>query len=127
MKAVPAASELNPAPTIPVRPAGRKPVAVAYIKTPAVASAHQREKRPRGGWLIQVGAFPDEGEAKEQLTYAQSKISRILREADPFTEPVVKGDKTLYRARFAGLEKDQAQAACRTLKKNDIACMALKN
>ena len=38
-----------------------------------------------------------------------------------------KGDKTFYRARFAGLGKEQAEAACKYLKKNEIACMSLKN
>ncbi|MGA7609537.1 MAG: SPOR domain-containing protein, partial [Xanthobacteraceae bacterium] len=47
----------------------------------------------------------------------------ILKQADPFTEKVVKGDKTLYRARFAGLDKGQAEAACRALKRSDIPCM----
>jgi D-alanyl-D-alanine carboxypeptidase len=46
-----------------------------------------------------------------------------LRRAKSFTEKVVKGDKTLYRARFAGLDKGQAEAACRTLKHDDIPCI----
>ena len=45
----------------------------------------------------------------------------------PFTEPWSKGDKTLYRARFAGLQKDEAEAVCRQLKRNDIDCMTIKN
>ena len=35
----------------------------------------------------------------------------------------MKGDKTLYRARFAGLDKSQAEAACRALKHSDIPCI----
>ena len=50
-------------------------------------------------------------------------IERILDRAKSFTEKVVKGDKTLYRARFAGLDKGQAEAACRTLKHEDIPCI----
>jgi D-alanyl-D-alanine carboxypeptidase len=85
-------------------------------------------KRPaRGGWLIQVGAFPDEGEAKARLQSAKAKAGKHLGAADPFTEPVVRGDKTLYRARFAGFDKDRAEAACKYLKRNDIACMAIRN
>jgi len=74
-----------------------------------------------------VGAFDKEEEAKVRLNAAQSRAKFLLDRADPFTERVVKGDKTLYRARFAGLDKDQAEAACQHLKKNEIACMALKN
>jgi D-alanyl-D-alanine carboxypeptidase len=81
----------------------------------------------RRGWIIQVGAFPDQQEAQERLNSAQSQAKSLLGQADPFTEAVSKGDKVLYRARFAGLEKEQAEAACRVLKRNDIACMTVKN
>ena len=37
------------------------------------------------------------------------------------------GEKVLFRARFAGLEKNQAEAACKHLKRSDIPCMLLKN
>ena len=50
------------------------------------------------------------------------------RKADPFTEPVVaKGDRKLFRARFAGLDRDQAEAVCRTLKHSDISCITVRN
>jgi D-alanyl-D-alanine carboxypeptidase len=51
----------------------------------------------------------------------------MLAAADPFTERVQKGDKALYRARFAGFDKQTAEAACRQLKRSDIDCMAVKN
>jgi len=81
----------------------------------------------RGGWAIQIGAFDDETEAKQRLNAAQSKAVSVLGKADAYTERTVKGDKTLYRARFAGFDRDAAQAACKQLKRSDIACMALKN
>jgi D-alanyl-D-alanine carboxypeptidase len=77
--------------------------------------------------MIQVGALEDEREAKERLDLAQSKAPDLLRRAEPFTETFVKGDKTYFRARFAGLDKERAEAACKSLKRNDIPCMALKN
>ena len=79
------------------------------------------------GWIIQVGAFPAEGEAKQRLSAVQTKASRFLASADAFTESVSKGDATLYRARFAGLGKEQAEAACNYLKHNDVDCMTIKN
>ena len=51
----------------------------------------------------------------------------MLGHADPFTEAVLKGDKTFYRARFAGLQKNEAEAICKQLKRNDIDCMTVKN
>jgi len=82
---------------------------------------------PHSGWIIQVGAFDVEREARERLSAVQAKAGQILKRASPFTEAVVTGDKTLYRARFAGIQKDQAEAICRQLKRNDIVCMTIKN
>ena len=80
-----------------------------------------------GGWLIQIGAIDDEAEAKQHLSAAQNKVQVALAAKDPFTERVQKGDKALYRARFAGFDKSTAEAACRALKRSDFECMALKD
>jgi len=79
------------------------------------------------GWLIQIGAFEAEDEAKQHLSAAQTKVRTALAAADPFTERIQKGDKALYRARFAGFDRATAEATCKQLKRNDIDCMALKN
>jgi D-alanyl-D-alanine carboxypeptidase len=82
----------------------------------------------RSGWIIQVGALDSEGEAHERIEAARSHAHGLLSKADSFTEPVVsKGDKKLYRARFAGLDRDQAEAVCRTLKRSDMSCITIKN
>ena len=52
----------------------------------------------------------------------------LLGTADSFTEPVVAQDnRQLFRARFAGLERDQAEAVCKTLKRADISCITVRN
>ena len=80
------------------------------------------------GWIIQVGALETEGEARRRIEAARSQAHGLLDKADPFTEPVVaKGDRKLFRARFAGLDRDQAEAACRTLKRSDISCITVRN
>jgi D-alanyl-D-alanine carboxypeptidase len=81
----------------------------------------------RGGWVIQIGAFEGEEEAKQHLSEARLKMPSLLASADPFTERVQKGDKALYRARFAGFDKAMAEAACKQLKRSDIACLTVKN
>jgi D-alanyl-D-alanine carboxypeptidase len=91
--------------------------AVSAVKTPPL----------RSGWMIQIGAFQDETEAREKLQSAQTIGKKILARADGFTERVVKGGETLYRARFAVLDEDSAEAACRYFKRNKIACFAVKN
>ena len=82
----------------------------------------------RTGWMIQVGALESESEARQRIDAARSQARGLLAKADPFTEPVVaKGDKKLFRARFAGLDHDQAEAVCRTLKRSDISCITVHN
>ena len=115
---------------VPAKVASMQPVQVASASatTPMPAAVVQdAAKPPRGGWMIQVGAFDSETEAKERLTTARTSAKEQLGDASPFTEPVAKGDKTLYRARFAGLEKIQAELACKSLKRSEIPCMLLKN
>jgi D-alanyl-D-alanine carboxypeptidase len=80
------------------------------------------------GWIVQVGALESESEALQRIDAARSQAHGLLAKADPFTEPVVaKGDRKLFRARFAGLDRDQAEAVCRTLKHSDISCITVRN
>ena len=80
------------------------------------------------GWIIQVGALETESEARQRIEAARSQAHGLLNKADSFTEPVVaKGDRKLFRARFAGLDRDQAEAVCRTLKRSDISCITVRN
>jgi D-alanyl-D-alanine carboxypeptidase len=79
------------------------------------------------GWIVQVGALESEGEALQRIDAARNQAHGLLAKADPFTEPVVAKDKKLYRARFAGLDRDQAEAVCRTLKRSDISCITVRN
>ena len=98
------------------------PVAVAAGET-----APGRPGQARGEWIIQIGAYPEEDKAKEKLKSAQNVARSVLAAAMPFTEPVVKGNATLYRARFSGFDHDRAEAACRYLKRNEFECLAVRN
>jgi D-alanyl-D-alanine carboxypeptidase len=79
------------------------------------------------GWMIQIGATDDAAQADALLARAKARRVSALSDAKPFTQKVKKGDATLYRARFAGLDADDAQAACRSLKRSGFACFAMKN
>src|SRR4051812_24827217 len=83
----------------------------------------------RSGWIIQVGALETESEARQRLEAARERARGMLGDADSFTEPVVaRGEKKkLFRARFAGFDRDQAEAVCRTLKRSDISCITIRN
>jgi D-alanyl-D-alanine carboxypeptidase len=109
----------------PPRPA---PVAAAEPPVTQTATITAAPKvLPRSGWVIQIGAYPDENEARERLQSAQTIGKGILGKADPFTERVTKGRETLYRARFVGLDEHRAEAACKYFKRNNIACFTVKN
>jgi D-alanyl-D-alanine carboxypeptidase len=91
-----------------------------------IAASSPKAPHAHDGWLIQIGAFDREDEAKQHLSMARLKIRDALATAHPLTETVQQGDKVLYRARFTGFNKETAQAACRWLRRSDTGCIALE-
>jgi D-alanyl-D-alanine carboxypeptidase len=80
------------------------------------------------GWIVQVGALESEDEAQQRIEAAKSSARGLLSKADSFTEPIIsKDNRKLFRARFAGLERDQAEAVCRALRHSDIVCITVRN
>ncbi len=106
-------------------PAPTTRAAADPVSAPAVTSSKPTLKA--GTWIVQVGALESEAEANKRLSEARASASTQLGKADQFTETIDKGDKRLYRARFANLDRDRAEAACKTLKRSDISCIAIKN
>src|SRR5579872_4517076 len=95
---------------------------------PVPLSSTAKPEITHSGWIIQVGALESESEARQRIETARSHAHGLLNKADSFTEPVVaKDDRKLFRARFAGFDREQAEAACRTLKRSDISCIAVRN
>jgi len=98
------------------------PVQAAQVNSPSKPAAVHT------GWIVQVGALESEDEAQKRIEAARNGARGLLSKADPFTEPVIaKDNRKLYRARFAGLERDQAEAVCRALRRSDIPCMTAHN
>jgi D-alanyl-D-alanine carboxypeptidase len=127
-----------PAPTQAMayaEPAKPQPqVQVAAVQAAPQAAPQNTAAKPtvpasaRSGWIVQVGALESESEALQRIEAAKSSSRGMLSKADSFTEPVVaKDNRKLFRARFAGLERDQAEAVCRTLKRADISCITVRN
>ena len=80
------------------------------------------------GWKIQLAATPTQSSAEDILDRALSGGASVLGKASPYTEPVVRGETTLYRARFAGFAgKNEARAACAYLAKRDFDCLAISD
>ena len=74
------------------------------------------------GVMIQIGAPDNLAKANALLSRARERNRSTLASAKPVTEKVRKGDATLYRARFAGLDSASAEAACRSLKRTGFSC-----
>ncbi|WP_027548138.1 D-alanyl-D-alanine carboxypeptidase [Bradyrhizobium sp. WSM2254] len=119
---LPAATATAPAPAAP------KLASAEPAPQPIQMSATTKPVVTHSGWIVQVGALESENEAQQRIDAARSSARGLLSKADPFTEPVVaKDNRKLYRARFAGLERDQAEAVCRALKRADISCITVRN
>ena len=78
------------------------------------------------GWQIQIAATDSHESALEMLDKVQSKNKRLLKKADPRAYRVEIGDSTFYRARFTGFSsKTAARRACKIIKRQRTACLAL--
>ncbi|MET3994077.1 D-alanyl-D-alanine carboxypeptidase [Bradyrhizobium sp. JR7.2] len=109
-------------------PAAAKLASADPVPQPIQMSATTKPVVTHSGWIVQVGALESENEAQQRIDAARSSARGLLSKADPFTEPVLaKDNRKLYRARFAGLERDQAEAVCRALKRADISCITVRN
>jgi D-alanyl-D-alanine carboxypeptidase len=89
------------------------------------AAASKSDHPARAGWMIQIGAAEDADKANAMLSKARIHLGGVT--AKGFTEKVKKGSGTLWRARFAGLEEQSAQSACKALKRSGFSCFATKN
>jgi len=115
------ASSVPPAPSQALAYAQPQTVQQNGAIKPAATMTHS-------GWIIQVGALESESEARARIDLARNQARGLLGKADSFTEPVMaKDNRKLFRARFAGLERDQAEAVCKTLKRADISCITVRN
>lgn len=110
---------------------GADQIAAAITEPPQGSGAKgagvRRPASARSGWMIQIAATGDMSTATELLARAKLEGPKTLSRAQAFTEKVQKGSETLYRARFAGLDADSADLACKTLKRSGFSCFATKN
>ncbi len=77
---------------------------------------------PAGTVSIQVGAYVTAVEAKRQLESVRARYRSLPAQAAPSAEPVQTGGRTLYRARFVGLDSASATAACTELRRLQVDC-----
>jgi D-alanyl-D-alanine carboxypeptidase len=111
-----------PAEVLPGVPAGTEPAPASLADTapsPGVASA--------GAFQIQIGAYQSEAEAQRRLALAKTRLPQLLDNRAPVTQQVKLGERTMFRARYAGFRAEAgAGDACQALKKLKIDCLVVK-
>ncbi len=80
-----------------------------------------------GPYQIQVGAYATHRDAELQLTEVTRRSNDLLRGYLPLTQEVVgRGNRKLYRARFAGFDETSATQTCRELRRRAIDCLVAR-
>src|SRR5262249_12875461 len=82
----------------------------------AVAPNGVQPETSAPGFQVQIGAYQSASEAERQLTSVRERAAALLGSHSAVTQPVKQGDKTLYRARYAGFDAAGAAQACKELK-----------
>lgn len=88
------------------------------------------EAEPRlvtaASWGVQVGAYTSQAAALARLESLEStSIAQTIARARPVTEAVERGGRTLWRARFDGIDADEARRVCEQLARMGEACFAV--
>lgn len=93
--------------------------------TPPETSAEPdaSDTRP-SGWSIQVGAYTDEAAARARLETVRD-LADDLESATMYTPRFDSNGRTLFRARFTGVDATRARAACARLAARDEPCFAV--
>ena len=88
----------------------------------ATAAPAAKADAAGGGYQVQVGAFGSKAEAERALARIGKAHAVLFDSAAEHVE----GAGKAYRARFAGLSKTEAQAACKRLASKGERCMVVR-
>jgi hypothetical protein len=92
----------------------------------ALAPAAYAEGAAPYGWSVQVGAYPDAGQARLAVTRARGIASDALSNGATMIGVVTHDGGTLFRARVTGLGQAAAENACSRLTDAGMACWAVQ-
>ena len=117
-------AEAGPLPPLPpsrpasvrATPAGKPGAPKTRVASPAVD----------GPWGIQVGAYDTVTAAEIAMRRASARAPLLTRAAATLAPSGV-GSGTLYRARFLGLYKNDANRACKTLRAAPMPCVIIRS
>ena len=83
-----------------------------------------KDARKHGDWIVQVGAFKTNSDAKERLSTVAKKYAPHFKKGAG--EIVEGGGAYSYRVRFEGYDADAAKAACKALAGKGGPCLAMR-
>lgn len=95
-------------------------------RTDTRATAAPAASAGYGAWMVQVGAFSAEGQARFANSMARQGDFAALQGARSMVIPVSRPTGVIYRARLAGLSEGTATRACATLKDQGLPCTVIR-
>lgn len=101
------------------------PIELIGVPTPPATPPQRTATMAAGSWGVQVGAFSQTAQAEKRTQEARRAVPKLLGNSPSLIDTLSSKGKTLYRVRFGGLNKAQAQNACKTLKQKKIDCIAV--
>lgn len=90
---------------------------------PAPAPAPQRRRDPEAVWSVQVGAFREQAVAQNWLADVGRRFREHFRDAEGAVSAAANG---WYRARYRGLTRAAADAACAALTERRVPCLVVR-
>jgi D-alanyl-D-alanine carboxypeptidase (penicillin-binding protein 5/6) len=95
---------------------------IQIVEPSSVPKLNGKGKKEAGGrWTIQVGAFKNRSDAREQLQIVEKRFGRQVDDA----KAVAEKDGGRYVARFAGMTEAEAKSACKAIKSKKQPCVVL--
>ena len=78
-----------------------------------------------GRFEIQIGAYASMNDAQRALGAVQARAGGVVASYASVTQPVDKGGRTIYRARFRGFDANSAASTCVALRKQSFDCFVM--
>jgi hypothetical protein len=121
--ATPAPQRVASAQPMPVAPA-QPPAPVPTAPAATVASAP--DPATAGGWVVQLGVSPTEGDARSTLQRLQQKFADLDGAAPLIRKAEVNGN-TIYRIRVGPMSREDASSLCSKLQGQGQQCFPARN
>lgn len=104
-------------------PLTAEPEAVLVASAEAPAALPASDAAPKSGWIVQIGAAPDEAGAKGLIASAADTLGSPI---EGWVERFEKNGQVFFRARLGSFgNRDAASGICSRLKAVKMSCLAM--